>query len=226
MADVISNIIDDKQDIKNQLGSLPNTLKIPFRFTEDITPKTLVTKQEKKILSGSNFFILNSATYGVLGTNKLGDAGITTELYSVIPSNNIFEEYFNQDMFINTSASTGVLYTTNGTYTIDDGEIIESEVIAKLRTPIVSATVYSNTDFVDTGTGTGLLLPFTLGVSTFGGDTVIVYLSNDSGANWYDVTEGVEFTFPTNSVNDELKYKIESTAGSLTIADPLFIKVN
>lgn len=245
MTDIITNIIDDKQDIKNQLGSLPNTLKVPFRFTEDVEPAYLAAKYERVDLSGSMIWgassaiwgtiewggvsgssmILGSNFFGYLNLNVLGAGSLATSTYAVIPANNIFVEYFNQDMFIDTTASTGTLNTTAGTYTLAPGQILQSTVIAKLRTPITRVTGVPNASLRDLGGGASVILPFSLGVDTFIADNAEIYVSNDSGVTWHAVNEGNTFTFPSSTVNDELKYKIVANT-AVTISDPLIILVN
>lgn len=224
MTDVINNIVDDKQDLKNQLGGTPDTIKVPFFFDGNITPLEIVTEYTKRTFDGSNnVFILNSPTYGKLGTNKLGNNASTDELYAVVPRNNVFGEYFGQNNYIDTTASTGTLNTTLETYTLAIGEVLQSEIIAKLRVPITKAKLLSNDDLQDSGGG--MIIPFTLGLSQFGVDNVSIEFSNDGGTTWEEADENKELVFSTSATTDELKYRITATSAS-TISDPVFIQVN
>jgi len=220
---VIDNIIQDKQDIKNQLGSTPSVFPTVKKFNNNFEVKRHSTKLNTATISFGSF-VLNSSSFGRLGTDTLGRGGHTDSLYAVVPHNNIFVERFYNTIYIDTSASNGIQDTT-GSYTLDAGEILQSEVIAKIRQPITSATFYSNDSFVDSGVGIGMVLPFTLGVSTFAGDSASIYLSNDSGSTWVAANEGEVCTFPTSATTDELKYKIISGSGALVISDSIIIKV-
>jgi len=70
-----------------------------------------------------------------------------------------------------------------------------------------------------------MTLPFTLGESTFSDNSIRLYFSNDSGSNWVEANENETLTFPTSSINDELKYKIIANT-EVTISNPIKIKVN
>jgi hypothetical protein len=227
MTDVIDNIVKDKQDVKNQLGGdIPDVVQVAKIFSDDVTPLTVATKFVQKTYDGSaNVFILGSATYGVLGTNELGDAASSETLYAVVPKDDQFVEYFGQDLFIDTASSNGTLDTTNENYVLTAGQILQSEVIAKKRVAITNAKVLENTSFVDDGATTMILGSLELGTSTFGAETVVLQLSNDSGSTWHDVVEDTTFTFPSSGTTNELKYKITSIS-SLTLTDPIKVQLN
>jgi hypothetical protein len=245
MADVISNIVEDKQEIKNQLGSVPDIMKIPKRFDSRIALKEVATKYTVRNISGAmiwgsptygtwgtaewgdtagSAFILNSASFGVLGSNSLGSGGSSDALYAVIPNNNTFVEYFGQDDFIDTVNSTGTINTSTEVYSMTAGDVLQSEVIAKLRSPITSVSFPRTADIVDLGTG--MILPFELGGDTFGGDNASVEVSNDGGATWESVADiNSTHTFTSSSNDDELKYRITCTADFSTDG-PFAVKVN
>jgi hypothetical protein len=228
MADVISNIVQDKQDIKYQLGGdIPSVTPVAKLWSENIQPVEVVTKYEKKTYDGSvNVFILNSSTYGVLGTNKLGDAASITTLHAVVPKDNIYIEYFGQDTYISSGSSTGTLDTSAETYTLNSGEVLQSEVITKLQAPITQAKILTHDDLQDVGGG--LALPFQLGVDTFSGNNVSLHLSNDGGTTWTAANEGEIVTFSSTSVTDELHYRVTAgpTSGTLIIDSPIYVAVN
>jgi len=243
MVDVISNIVTDKQDIKNQLGTIPNVLPVVKRFSNSINPKKIVTKQITRSIAGAmiwgsaifgvwgtskygntlgSSFILNSQNFGVLGTNSIGANGSEEALYSVIPNNNVFIEYFGQSDYINTTNSTGTIDTINETYTITGTQILESEIIAKPRGPISGVKILSHDDLIDTGLGM-VLGTLSLGVTTFADDNVSIEFSNDGGATWTLGNENEILTFATTTTDDELKYRI---IGNAIISNPIFIQIN
>lgn len=228
MTDIISNIENDKQDIKNQLGDLPDVIPVAKIFNENIQPIEVVTKQEKITYDGSaNVFILNSATYGVLGTNRLGNSASTTTLYSVLPKDNEFVEYFGQNTFIDSGSSTGTLDTSAETYTLDSLQILQSEVIAKLREPITNAKVLSHEDLEDDDTGGMVLGSLVLGTSVFSDDNVDLYLSNDGGTTWESADIGTTHTFATSGTTNELKYRITKLSSGTTLVDkPIYVQIN
>lgn len=214
VSNTIDNILYDKQDITNQLGPLPEVTPVLKTFTSRLKLRNVVTK----IVSGdtTNQFIWGRDNWG---TNWGGTR--TDTLYAVIPNNNIFVEYFGQDDYIDTVNSTGTLNTTNETYTLDNLEVLQTEVIAKLREPITSVLFREHDDFVNGG----MILPFTLGVSTFGMG-VTIQASNDGGSNWFTITEGVKYTFASSSSSDELKVKLINNGTTITISKPIYIEVN
>lgn len=202
MADTISGILRDKQDITNQLASTPDIIPVLKTFSQNFEFKPLVTKQTSITYSGTDVFILDNSDFGILDQNHLDGSGTET-LYAVLPNNNQFEEYFSQDLYIDTTNSTGTLDSTNETYTLTTGQILQSEVIAKLREPIINAKI---TEFTE--------------------ENARIYFSNDGGSNWYEASsESTILTFPSNSTGDELKYKIEATQ-DFTISDPIKIQIN
>ncbi len=246
MTSTLANIQTDKTLIKNQLGDIPDVVTVPKFFSSDLSTKCVVTKYTVKNVSGSmiwgspsygvwgvddwgsvsgSAFILNSSSFGVLGTNRLGSSGVSESLYAVMVNNNVYYEYFGQENYINTTNSTGTINTTLETYTLAVGEILESEIICKPRGAINKVHLFDNNDFTDAGTG--MILPFTLGVSEFGDDNVIVEISNDAGVTWFGINEATDYTFTTTTSDDELKYRITNiTSSTITIENPLVIKIN
>jgi len=220
MEDTINNILRDKQDIKNQLGDFQNVLPVIKRFSTTIDIKQYIHVIEENQLNDS--MIWGHSSNGVWGQSKWGDRRTSNGEFTVLPRNNTFIEYFAFDRFIDMTNSTGTLDTANEKYTLDSGEELVSNIVTKLRRPIYNVTFIEHPDLRDTGTGM-VLGELQLGTTTFGDDNVQLYMSNDSGTNWYAVDEGEKFTFPTSSDNDELKYKIK---GEVEITHPIYIKVN
>ena len=162
-----------------------------------------------------NVFIFGSSTYGVFGQNKFGDSASTTTLYSVLPENNIFVEYFTDNRFIDDS-STGTL-NSDQTYDMTTGQMLVSKVIAKLRSPIRNVTIYCNGMTV--GSNPMILGELQLGITEFGGGTASLLVSNDGGSNWVEVQNfGQKITFSTSADTDELLFKISANE-NITISD-------
>lgn len=222
--DTITGILNDKQDITNQLSSNPTVVPVVKQFNEKLQIKQQTTKQILGTYNTSNnIMIWGESTYGIWGTDNWGtyENAYDETLYAVIPNNNVYVEYFLFSDYIDTVNSTGTLNTTNQTYTLDNLEVLQTEVIAKLREPITSVLFREHEDFVNGG----MVLPFTLGVSTFGAG-VTIQASNDGGSNWFTITEGVKYTFASSSPSDELKVKLINNGTTITISKPIYIEVN
>lgn len=223
MTNTIDNLVQDKQEIKYQLSdSNPDVVPAAKIFNEEIIPQVLTTKIETKGITGA--FILNSSVNGVLGTDTLGDGGNTTDLWAVLPYNNIHIEHFGQNNYIDTSNSTGTIDTSNETYTLDAGEILQTEIIYKPRGSINSVKILNHEDLIDTDTDM-LLGSLQLGITTFDGDTVSVEFSNDGGTTWFEGKIDEVYTFATTTSDDELVVKITSI-DSVVVDKPLYIQVS
>lgn len=228
MVNVINNIIEDKQDIKNQLGTVPDVIPSVKRFSSSFKPKRHSVKINKATI-GSGSFVLNSSLYGVLGTDTLGRGGHTDELYAVVPENNTFNEYFQEEQYINTTNSTGTL-NTDTNYALNSLEVLESEIIAKLRQPINKVKLLSptNLNLIASIPETNMVLgSLELGITVFNGantDGDVLLEMTVDGTNWEQITDtNTDFTFDGDS-NDELKYRF--TAINAVDIEPITIKVN
>jgi len=201
MVNVLQNVIQDKQDIKIQLGELPNVISALNQFDSSLRVQHFTTRATAlNVVYGS--FVLSSSNYGVLGQNPLGDAGHQIVLYFVVAPNNKFIEDFAGDDFIDLS-STGVLNTTNKTYTLNSGEFLKSTVITKLREPIFNIRLYSQQDL------SGLTIE----------------VSNDGGSTWNTITQDQTFEFNNKTTDDELLYKITASS-NFELNKPLLIYIN
>ncbi len=221
---VIDNIIQDKQDIKNQLGSTPSVFPTVKKFNNNFQVSRHSSQAYNTSYSGNMVFILDNPGFGILDTNHLDGSGTQT-LYSILPDNNIFYERFLNDIYIDTVNSTGVLNALDGTYTLEIGQTLQSKIIAKLRQPITKILFYDNNTLVDTGGG--MSFPIILGEDVFVEDSVRLYVSNDSGVSWKNINENEEYIFIDSSNTDELLYKIESISlDPLVISNPVIIKIN
>lgn len=200
MADIITNIIQDKQDVKNQLGTVPDVISSLQSFNQQIFIRPLFTKQF--VINPNDSFVLGSATNAILGTTALGDRR-TEDNSFVFPAKNIVEEDLYDAQFIdedNTTATLGL----DGTVTFADGEVLVSDVVAKIRTSINSLKV---TD-----------------LNTSGGSLAIEY-SIDGGSNWSSITLGERLILTGGTSDDALVYRLTAT-GAVTLTGPIKIQVN
>lgn len=95
-------------DILNQIVNVNNASYSP------IVLGTRELKVSTQLVSGTNVFILGNDSYGVLGTNKLGTAGIAAEvLQQVIPGDGAFKEYFYDTDYVDLDNSTATVDTVN-----------------------------------------------------------------------------------------------------------------
>lgn len=106
MSSLLRNIVDDKQDIRNQLGTTPDTFSIPLNFNRQVSLVPRFSKQF--VLDPADSFVLGSPTLGVLGTSKLGDRRVEVESF-VYPFRNIVEEDLADLLFIDESVTTATI---------------------------------------------------------------------------------------------------------------------
>lgn len=200
MVNAFSNITQDKQEIKYQLSANhPSVSPAAKLFPESIEVIEVVTRYDKLTLDGTTL-VWGSTVQGDWGDYNWGSSPGTTSLYAVIPRNDTYIEYFGQNNYIDTGNSTGTLDISAETYTIDTGEILQSAVVGKYQRGITGATL------------------------TTGLSNVTLQVSNDSGSNWYTVSDGVLYSFASNANTNELKYKITATA-NVVISNPIQIQV-
>lgn len=215
---ILQNVIRDKQDIRNQLGTTPQTFGIPINFNRDIQVEKLVTIVQQKFIGESMIWgsaqfgtwgvaewgspplplVFDSPTQGFLDEQYIFDEVIIPENYAVLPKNNTFRDYLVDDLFIS-EFSTGS--RIDGAYNLEPGQTLISNTICKLRSRITSAEII-------TLNGTG---------------DFIIEMSNDNGSNWSQVTKKINFNTSANT--DELKYRITATTSSQIIG-PVVIKIN
>ena len=192
------------QQTRDSIGSEPETFPLALRYFRNLLAYQTIRTTKKNISGGSVYgspiyglygnasytstalsgFVLGHPSYGILGTSQLGTPVAEEIIVSVKNNRNIFYDILDTDDFINTTNSTGTF--TSGSYTLDSGEILQSNIIAANNTLYTKATL--------TVTGTGL-------------DDDTLYLSADGGTTWEGVTNNIEHTF-TNNSTDGIKYKI------------------
>jgi len=82
--------------------------------------------------SGVNLFVLGHPTFGVLGTQELGDSGESWETVSLVQANNTYEEYVYDTDFYDAAHSSGVNWSlvNNQIVVGSDGDYVEIGPIA------------------------------------------------------------------------------------------------
>ena len=111
--------------------------------------------------------------------------------------------------------SVGVGYGAESSFTTLDvapttaafnqGDVLQSKVVAKIRSAITSV-LWSELNY----TGTKPTLE----------------VSNDNGASWQEVQVGVRHNFASSSTDDALKYRIRAEDGACVVQAPVKIQVN
>ena len=226
MSDIINNIINDKQDIKNQLGTSPSVILAAKFFGDNIILASSITKLEELNLSGAMLwgspefgvwgtakwggaegksFILDNNAFGYLNINVLGDGSVAYSVFSILPRNNIFNEYFTTKEYIN-KYSTGTIDLVHKTYTLSSSQKLLSNAIAKLRQPITSVKFIINSTE---------------------NSSLKLEVSNDNGITWTEIQIGQKYIFGNSSNEDILKYRITNTGSAdITISAPLICVIN
>lgn len=122
MVDVTSTsaILRDKASIKYQNVVNPEVLsRFVFEFKENLIVEDSPLKVSTRTVSGNDLFIMTDDNYGVLGTNKLGDTDLDTEvLQRVVNTNNIYHEHFRDLDYIDTTNTTATIDLINHKITI------------------------------------------------------------------------------------------------------------
>lgn len=225
MADIITLINDDKQEIKNQLGSLPDTFPVPQFFEDGYTLGESML--DIQLINFGNSMIWGSSEFGIWGTSEWGvdatsavlldstifgyldncylndTAGDTLVQFVLAPTNNKFTDHFDSARFVDGSATTAALDIGAKTVTFTTGQILQSAIVAKIQGPI------NNVKF-----------------GAYPTSNCTIAVSNDDGGTWHTVSDPlIGHTFATTTSNDELKYKITATA-ALVINTPIVIFFN
>jgi len=242
MVDAYRQIQEDKRNIKDQLGQLPDkTTTGKWNYYEELHLEEQATLVKKRDLSGDNA-IYGNADFGIYGTNNYGSQhgmlwgstvygiwdsakwgpirvgfnlghpgrGILGEdqlgwressfiTIRVTNPDNIFRERFREDTYEDSDNTTATWDTSNYNITFTNGEIVQSNHIARNGTSYSTATMtIQGTDITN----------------------LTLYLSADGGTNWEEITNNIEHNF-SDSSTDGIKFKIVAT-GSATIT---YIKI-
>lgn len=146
-------------------------------------------KKKDRSSDGVNTFILGHHTFGVLGTQELGDAGTSLVDYCLLQGDNTYKEYCYDDTFHDSTNSSATMDTGNQEIDFSSGGIW----ISKKITYGVSWTYCTITLGNDDG-------DFTVEVSA------------DGKSNWQEVTTGTK-TELTNSTADGFYIRITDSSG-------------
>lgn len=178
-------LLEDKDrpfiDILREINNLNKIIVFKRRYM----------KQQKidRSTQGTNVFLIRHPTFGVLGTQKLGDTGSITTDVNIVQGRNIYEEYIYDEDFYDDTSSSGITWDTSGQEITIAGTLY-SECIA-----LGTAYNYFTLSF-GSSTGTG-----------------IISISADGKNTWQAVTENTRTTF-TNSDGTGIYLKIVSAGGS------------
>ena len=159
-----------------------------FDFRNSLAPRSRYRRIFTETASGTNLFILGHPTFGVLGTNKLGDGGIGAETDFFIQQfeNTYTEDFFDADFEDDSGTATG---WTSGSIDFTAGQIALSKSI----------------DF-NNGTITAATLDSTEESGSF------YYEMAADGSTFESVTPGTAHTFSTTGT--DLRFKITENAAS------------
>jgi len=148
-------------------------------------------------VGGTNLFILNHATYGVLGTGRLGDTDLGAETDHYIQQyNDSYTEDFVDTDFEDTNGTAS--WSTTGSADFTSGQIALSKSID-----------YNN----------GTITVATLDSTEVSGD--FKYELTADGSNWEEVTPGTAHTF--TSTGTDLRFRI--TEDSATTGEISQVKI-
>jgi hypothetical protein len=177
-------------------------------------PATEVVKVEEgptkvTLVGGGHAWIIGDPVNGVLGTANgvdgsqilVGSANLGTgsSVNYVFNPNNLFNERFNFNTYINTGSSTGAQTAASGTYTLDNGEVLQSQTIFIDQTNNVY-TVRVNVE----SDHNSYLTP-----------QVRCLTRSGSAYPWETVTFGTDYTMVSN--DEQLQYKLTCSGGTTVI---------
>ena len=228
MVNITDSLIQESYGIKQQLGNLPDTTQSLRRFQDDIIVKDVVAKVESYSIGSS--FVIGHPTLAQRDVTLLETVYGEAELIYVIPNNDIFVEYFSQDLFM-ADSSTGTL-NTDETYSLDTNEALFSEIIYKTNSIPVSVELLEpfTDDYSPVGAfrldNSGLSpLPNSTGYDGLWGGSGLLMVSGDNGGTWvtYYTQSGLK-NFD-NATTDGIIYKLYSFEG-LEVTSPIKFKIN
>lgn len=198
--------------VRDQLGNDPDTFPVlNLAFDEIIGIEEGSMKIERKTLGHA--WIVGSPTNGIVGVNVgtedgqqqvVGGAGRVTKLQGVINPAKIFNEHFRDTDFKDAGNTTGDWNTTDFDAKLDNGEQVQSNAVAQDD----SGGISGNRNI------SAAKLGFTSGTAA----SLTLYLSNDNGSSFEEVTKDVEHTFADSS-GTAMVLKIVSAADGVTVED-------
>jgi len=190
------NELNKNQDILIHRFDLSRVAYHQRRYTEKI--------KKDRSGEGVNTFILGHYTFGILGTQELGDAGATWTTTQMQQGNNKYREFLYDTKFQDSGSTTGTWDTTNKEITLEVGDIVETSEIA-LGTTYDKYTVSSD-NITESGDG-----------------SILVEISGDGKTNYESVTLDTRTDF-TNSSGSGVHIRFTSvgnTFGATGLAFPI-----
>lgn len=171
-------------DIVNNLVTIDNTTDSP------IAVQNRYVQVQTQTASGTNIFILGNSLFGVLGTNQLGDGGLSAAANSsMIQYNNAYSETFYDNDFKD-GVTTATWDNANKRLDFTSGQTGQSTAVDFNNTTITTATL----------------------TATIFNGSFNFFLSADGGANYEAVTNGVAHAFAFTG--SDLRWKITENAAS------------
>jgi len=216
MADVVSELVKGNENLNRQFVGYSSSVNVSRIINENLKVVNNISKITHNLISGdvliwnntekgiwnTNYwgnsedrFVVSSADYGVLGTNKLGGSLGTTVIDVVVNKNNTFTEIFRHSDFINTIISTGTLTTSTGVYSFVNGQVLRTNIVAK------NDEAYIN----------GLLTLSGTNVSSLSCSA-----SFDGGTSWNSIVNETVFNIGNTSVAGIMLNLVASSTCSLT----------
>lgn len=178
--------MNKNQDIIVTALDLNKNLIMKRRYFEKLT--------KDRSSSGVDLFVLGHDTFGILGTQELGDSGESWTTVSIVQAKNIYEEYIVDTDFYDSTNSTGTSWAT-ATQIIDVTDTNALEV-----GPL--ALGYAFTTFtVSLGDTTG---------------TYTIEVSADGRSNWETITEDTELIV-ANYATTGVHLRITAVSGAISI---------
>jgi len=167
------------------------------QFSRDITyeRRYALTQTKDRSGDGTGVFILGHPTFGILGTQELGDSSATFEDYCLVQGNNKYKEYIYDDLFCDDGTSTATIDTNVRTITFSTDNLYSKKITQGSNIKSCNITVYFTGDITFEITADADSVTPTW-------DTVIL----SSG-----ISKSHTFTVP----GDQIKYRISDTGGAV-----------
>lgn len=220
------NVVQDKVDIKNQLGDYSDIQKVPKSFNENLNIIHSISKIENYPIQSS--FIIGHLTLAQRDVTLLNVEYGEPELVYVIPKDNLFIEYFSNEVFINENSS-GIINNTNETYTLNSGSLLISNIVYK--TDIIPKGVGIKEEFADiSSTGSFRLdnsglapTPTSEGYDGLWGGTLFM-VSGDNGISWREFYQSSGIKYFDNATVEGVRYKLLAF-DDLVITNPIKLQI-
>lgn len=190
MVDTYTEIQEDKRNIKDQMGALP----------EEYTTGIWVYNELPIIEEGATIFktddisggglIWGHPTYGLWGTGEWEAESTNPIVVRVVNPNNTFIEHFRDTQFKDTTNTTATWNTTTFKTTFTSGQIAQTESIF-----LNNETIYSAKPIIDIDSG-----------------SITIELSADGGSNWQEFTNNIESNFTNTGTNLLIKLTENNTS--------------